>query len=57
MKEIIEGLLKELEVDYITENDLQNIDNSQIIMFWDIDDKEKLNEFNCEFLLGDYNKQ
>ena len=53
MKEIIEGLLKELEVDYITENNLQNIDNSQIIMFWDIDEKEKLNEFNCEFLLGE----
>lgn len=53
MKEIIEGLLKELEVDYITENNLQNIDNSQIILFWDIDDKEKLNEFNCEFLLGE----
>lgn len=53
MKEIIEGILKELEVDYITENNLQNIDNSQIILFWDIDDKEKLNEFNCEFLLGE----
>ncbi|PNR93174.1 hypothetical protein [Petrotoga sp. 9PWA.NaAc.5.4] len=52
MKEIIEGLLKELEVDYITKNDLQNIDNSQIIMFWDIDEKEKLSEFKCEFLLG-----
>ena len=52
MKEIIEGLLKELEVDYITENNLQNINNSQIIMFWDIDDKEKLNKFNSEFLLG-----
>lgn len=53
MKEIIEGLLKELEVDYITENNLQNIDNSQIILFWDIEEKEKLNEFNCEFLLGE----
>lgn len=53
MKEIIEGILKELEVDYITENNLQNIDNSQIILFWDIDDKEKMNEFNCEFLLGE----
>ena len=57
MKEIIEGLLKELEVDYITENNLQNIDNSQIILFWDIDDKEKMNEFNCEFLLGNYNNE
>lgn len=57
MKEIIEGILKELEVDYITENNLQNIDNSQIILFWDIDDKEKLNEFNCEFLLGNYNNE
>ena len=57
MKEIIEGILKELEVDYITENNLQNIDNSQIILFWDIDDKEKMNEFNCEFLLGNYNNE
>ena len=56
MKEIIEGLLKELEVDYITENNLQNIDCSQIILFWNIDDKEKLNEFNCEFLLGEIEK-
>jgi len=53
MKEIIKGLLKELEVDYITENNLQNINNSQILLFWDIDYKEKLNEFNCEFLLGE----
>lgn len=57
MKEIIEGILKELEVDYITENNLQNLDNSQIILFWDIDDKEKMNEFNCEFLLGNYNNE
>jgi len=57
MKEIIEGLLKELEVDYITENNLQNIDNSQIILFWDIDEKEKLNEFNSEFLLGEIEKE
>ena len=57
MKEIIEGILKELEVDYITENNLQNIDNSQIILFWDIDEKEKLNEFNSEFLLGEIEKE
>ncbi|CEP78301.1 winged helix-turn-helix transcriptional regulator [Defluviitoga tunisiensis] len=57
MKEIIEGILKELNVDYIIENNLQNINNSQIIIFWDIDDKEKLNEFNCEFLLGNYNNE
>jgi len=56
MKEIIEGLLKELEVDYIIQNDITKIDNSQIILFWDIDDKEKLKEFNCEFLLGEIEK-
>ena len=56
MKEIIEGLLKELEVDYITENNLQNIDSSQIILFWNVDYKDKLNDFNCEFLLGEIEK-
>ena len=57
MKEIIEGILKELNVDYIIENNLQNINNSQIILFWDIDEKEKLNEFNSEFLLGEIEKE
>jgi DNA-binding MarR family transcriptional regulator len=53
MKEIIEGILKELKVDYITQNDITKIDDSQIILYWDIDDKEKLKDFDSQFLLGE----
>jgi len=52
MKEIIEGILKELNVDYITENDINKIDKSKIILYWDIDNEEKLKDFNSKFLLG-----
>jgi len=52
MKEIIEGILKELKVDYITQNDITKIDDSQIILYWDIDDEEKLKDFDSQFLLG-----
>ena len=52
MKEIIQGILRELRVDYITENDITKIDGSKIILYWDIEDKDKLNDFNSEFLLG-----
>ena len=52
MEEIIEGILKELKVDYITENDITKIDDSKIILYWDMEDKEKLKDFKSEFLLG-----
>ncbi len=52
MKEIIQGILRELKVDYITESDITKIDGSKIILYWDIEDKDKLNDFNSEFLLG-----
>ena len=44
MKEIIEGILKELNVDYITENDINKIDKSKIILYWDIDNEEKMTD-------------
>ncbi len=53
MKEIIEGILKELNVDYITENDINRIDKSKIILYWDIDNEEKMEDFNSKFLLGE----
>ena len=53
MKEIIEGILKELNVDYITETDVNKIDETKIILYWDIEDKDKLNDFNSKFLLGE----
>jgi len=56
MKEIIEGILKELKVDYITQNDITKIDDSKIILYWDIDDKEQLKEFDSQFLLGEIEK-
>jgi len=52
MKEIIEGILKELNVDYITEDDINKIDKSKIILYWDIDNEEKMEEFDSQFLLG-----
>ena len=51
MKEIIEGILKELNVDYITENDINKIDKSKIILYWNIDNEEKMKDFNSKFLL------
>lgn len=56
MREIIQGILRELRVDYITENDITKIDGSKIILYWDIEDKDKLNDFNSEFLLGEIEK-
>jgi len=53
MKEIIEGILKELNVDYITEDDINKIDKSKIILYWDIDNEEKMEDFNSKFLLGE----
>jgi len=53
MKEIIEGILKELNVDYITENDINKIDKSKIILYWDIGNEEKMKDFNSKFLLGE----
>jgi len=53
MKEIIEGILKELNVDYITETDINRIDKSKIILYWDIDNEEKMEDFNSKFLLGE----
>lgn len=52
MKEIIQGILRELKVGYITENDITKIDGTKIILYWDIENKDKLNDFNSEFLLG-----
>ena len=53
MKEIIEGILKELNVDYITETDINKIDRTKIILYWDIDNEEKMKDFNSKFLLGE----
>jgi predicted DNA-binding protein len=33
MKEIIEGILKELRVKYITENDLEKIESTNVVIY------------------------
>ena len=51
MKEIIEGILKELRVKYITENDVEKIESTDVVLYWNIEDKEKLEGWKCESLL------
>jgi len=42
MKEIIEGILKELRVKYITENDVEKIESTNVVLYWNVEDKAKL---------------
>jgi DNA-binding MarR family transcriptional regulator len=51
MKEIIEGILKELRVKYITENDLEKIESTNVVLYWNVEDKKKLEGLKCEFLM------
>ncbi len=51
MKEIIEGILKELKVKYITENNVEKIENTNVVLYWNIEDKEKLEGLKYEFLM------
>jgi DNA-binding Lrp family transcriptional regulator len=55
MKEIIEGILKELRVKYITENDVEKIESTNVVLYWNVEDKEKLEGLNCEFLMRSEN--
>jgi len=52
IKEIIEGILKELRVKYITENDIEKIESTDVVLCWNVEDKEKLEGLKCEFLMG-----
>jgi DNA-binding MarR family transcriptional regulator len=51
MKEIIEGILKELRVKYMTENDVEKIESTNVVLYWNVEDNEKLEGLNCEFLI------
>jgi len=51
MKEIIEGILKELRVKYITENDVEKIKSTNVVLYWNVEDKKKLEGLKCEFLI------
>ena len=52
MKEIIEGILKELRVKYITENDVEKIESTNVVLYWNVEDKAKLEGLKCESLMG-----
>ncbi len=52
IKEIIEGILKELRVKYITENDHEKIESTNVILYWDVEDRAKLEGLKCEFVMG-----
>ncbi len=51
MKEIIEGILKELRVKYITANYVEKIESTNVVLYWNIEDKEKLEGLKYEFLM------
>jgi len=52
MKEIIEGILKELRVKYITENDVEKIESTNVVLYWNVEDKAKLEGLKSGFLMG-----
>jgi DNA-binding MarR family transcriptional regulator len=52
MKEIIEGILKELRVKYITENDLEKIESTSVELYWNVEDKAKIEGLKGQFLMG-----
>ena len=51
MKEIIEGILKELRVKYITESNLEKIESTNVVLYWNVEDREKLEGLKSEFLM------
>jgi len=51
MKEITEGILKELSVKYITENNVEKIKSTNVALYWNVEDKAKLEGLKCEFLM------
>jgi len=52
MKEIIEGILKELRVKYITENEVEKIESTNVVLYWNVEDGEKLEGLKSEFLMN-----
>jgi hypothetical protein len=52
MKEILEGILKELRVKYITENDVEKIESTNVVLYWNVEDNEKFKGLKCELLIN-----
>ena len=57
MKEIIEGILKEFRVKYITENNVEKIESTNVVLYWNIENGEKLEGLKCEFLIREFEIQ
>jgi len=51
VKAIIGGILKELSVKYITENNVEKIKSTNVALYWNVEDKAKLEGLKCEFLM------
>ena len=51
VKAIIGGILKELRVKYITENNVEKIKSTNVALYWNVEDKAKLEGLKCEFLM------
>ena len=49
MKEIIDGILKELRVKYKTENEVEKIESTNVVLYWNVEDREKLEGLKSEF--------
>jgi len=41
-----------LRVKYITENDVEKIESTNVVLYWNVEDGEKLEGLKCEFLLS-----
>ena len=53
MKEIIEGILKELRVKYITENEVEKIESTNVVLYWNVTvRKAKIYEYNNGLAVG-----
>ena len=52
VREITEGLLRELDIAFVYENNINSISKESIVLYWDADNAQDLSDFRCEFLLG-----
>jgi len=40
-----------LRVKYITKNDVEKIESTNVVLYWTIENREKLEGLKCEFLM------
>ena len=41
-----------MRVKYITENNHEKIESTNVVLYWYAEDKAKLEGLNCEFVIG-----